>query len=86
MQVLGLTFDKPQTHRKWAARHRLKMPFIDDRDRRVSRCFGTAARMGGVKLATVLIDPDGTLRKIYSKVKAKGHAATVLEDCRQIWG
>jgi peroxiredoxin len=38
------------------------------------------------KRTTWLIDPDGTLRKIYSKVTAKGHAAQVLADCREIWG
>ena len=34
----------------------------------------------------VMIDPDGTLRRVYPAVKPKGHAATVLADCREIWG
>ena len=32
--------------------------------------------VGVAKRTTWLIDPDGTLRKVYPAVKAKGHAAT----------
>ena len=42
--------------------------------------------VGVAKRTTWLIDPDGTLRKVYPAVKAKGHAAAVLADCREIWG
>jgi peroxiredoxin Q/BCP len=53
----------------------------------VASAFGVARPMVGVaKRTTWLIDPDGALRKVYPAVKPKGHAATVLEDCREIWG
>ena len=53
----------------------------------VAVAFGVARPMVGVaKRTTWLIDPDGTLRKVYPAVKPKGHAAAVLADCREIWG
>jgi peroxiredoxin Q/BCP len=58
---------------------------IDDSDCKVARAFDVAQRFGGVKHTTFLIDPLGTIRRVYPKVKAKGHAAIVLRDCREIW-
>ncbi len=63
------------------------MPLISDTDYDVATAFGVARpKVGVAKRTTFLIDPDGTLRKVYEKVKAKGHAAIVLQDCRDIWG
>jgi peroxiredoxin len=64
------------------------MPLISDAaDHAVATAFGVARPMVGVaKRTTFLIDADGTLRKVYTGVKPKGHAAAVLADCREIWG
>ncbi len=86
VQVIGVTVDRPETHRRWAARNDVRLPMIDDTDCRVAKAFDVAQRFGGVKHTTVLIDPLGTLCRVYPKVKAKGHAAIVLQDCRRIWG
>lgn len=32
----------------------------------------------GIERTTFLLDPDGTIRKIFSKVKADGHARQIL--------
>jgi thioredoxin-dependent peroxiredoxin len=86
--VIGASVDKPETNEGWAQKHGLKMPLISDRgERTVATAFGVARPMVGVaKRTTWLIDPDGTLRKVYSAVKPRGHAAQVLADCRDIWG
>lgn len=86
-QVVGASVDKPQSNERWAEKHDLKMPLIsDDGERTVAAAFGVARPHGGTaKRTTWLIDPDGTLRKVYRNVKAKGHAATVLADCKELW-
>ncbi len=38
----------------------------------------------GVVRSTVLIDPEGTVRHTWSKVKVKGHADQVLEKLREL--
>jgi peroxiredoxin Q/BCP len=88
VQVVGASVDKPAANERWARKHDLKMPLIsDDGDHTVVGAFGVARPMVGVaKRTTWLIDPDGTLRKVYPAVKPKGHAAVVLADCREIWG
>ncbi len=87
IHVIGASVDKPTANRKFAEKHGLRMPLISDTDYSVATAFGVARPMVGVaKRTTFLIEPDGTLRKVYTGVKAKGHAVKVLEDCRAIWG
>ncbi len=88
MQVVGASVDKPAANERWAQKYDLRMPLIsDDGDHTAAAAFGVARPMVGVaKRTTWLIDPDGTLRKIYPKVTPKGHAAQVLADCKAIWG
>jgi len=85
---VGASVDKPAANERWAAKHDLRMPLISDPgEHTFSSAFGVARPLVGVaKRTTWLIDPDGTLRKIYPKVTPKGHAAQVLADCREIWG
>jgi thioredoxin-dependent peroxiredoxin len=86
--VVGASVDKPAANERWAQKYGLKMPLISDYgDHTVASAFGVARPMVGVaKRTTWLIDPDGTLRKVYAAVKPKGHAAAVLADCKEIWG
>ncbi len=89
MQVIGASVDKPATNEKWARKHDLKMPLISDAtgEHTVASAFGVARPMVGVaKRTTWLIEPDGTLAKVYPAVSAKGHAAQVLADVDEIWG
>ena len=80
--------DTPATNERWARKYDLRMPLIsDDGEHTVAAAFGVARpRVGVAKRTTWLIDPDGTLRKVYPKVTPKGHAAQVLADGREIWG
>jgi peroxiredoxin Q/BCP len=86
--VIGASVDKPGTNERWALKHDLRMPLISDPgEHTVASAFGTARPLVGVaKRTTFLIEPDGTVRKVYTEVKAKGHAAKVLADCKEIWG
>jgi peroxiredoxin Q/BCP len=86
--VIGASVDKPAANERWAQKYDLKMPLIGNHDENnVAAAFGVARPMVGVaKRTTWLIDTDGTLRKVYPAVKPKGHAATVLADCKEIWG
>jgi len=87
VQLVGASVDKPAANTKFAAKHDLKMPLICDVDFAVATAFSVARPMVGVaKRTTFLIDPDGTVRKVYTNVKAKGHAAKVLDDARELWG
>jgi len=86
--VIGASIDSATANRRWAEKYDLTMPLIGDTDEHdVAVAFGVARPLVGVaKRTTWLIDPDGTLRKIYLKVTPKGHAAEVLAAAGEIWG
>jgi thioredoxin-dependent peroxiredoxin len=88
VQVVGASIDKPAANEKWAQKYGLRMPLIGKTEEdTAAAAFGVARPMVGVaKRTTFLIDPDGTLRKVYPKVTPKGHAAEVLAAAREIWG
>ncbi len=88
MQVIGASIDSAEKNAKWAAKYGLKMPLLGDSgDHKVAEAFGVSRPLVGVaKRTTWLIDPDGTLRKIFPKVTPKGHAGEVLAAVREIWG
>ena len=87
MQVIGASVDVGKANAKFAQRYDLAFPLLCDTDYAVSKAFGVARPMVGVaKRTTFLIDTDGTLRKVYPEVHAKGHAAEVLAAAREIWG
>jgi peroxiredoxin len=42
--------------------------------------------VGVAKRTTFLLEADGRVSKVYPKVTAKGHAAQVLADAKELWG
>ena len=85
--VLGVSTDDAKSHAKFAAKYQLPFPLLIDAEGEVARRFGVYGLkkfMGkeymGITRSTFVIGPDGTLEKIYLKVKAETHAETVLAD------
>jgi peroxiredoxin Q/BCP len=85
--VLGVSTDDAKSHTKFIEKYNLPFPLLIDEGGKVAESYGSYGLkkfMGkeymGVSRSTFIIGPDGTLEKIYRKVKAETHASTVLED------
>jgi peroxiredoxin Q/BCP len=79
--------DKPTTNKKWAEELGVDFPLLSDPETTVHKQYGAwgektmyGKKTEGVIRSTVVIDEKGKVLKIYSNVKAEGHAAKVLED------
>jgi peroxiredoxin Q/BCP len=84
--VIGASVDSVKANKEFAQRYELAFPLLCDTDYVVSAAFGVARpKVGVAKRTTFLIDTDGTLRKVYPQVRARGHAAEVLAAAREIW-
>jgi peroxiredoxin Q/BCP len=88
--VLGISPDNPAAQKKFETQHALKVPLLADEDKSVLTaygCWGEKSLYGrkfmGVIRSTYLVDPQGKIAKIWSKVKVDGHAEQVLETLRQ---
>lgn len=82
--VLGCSPDTPESHRKFIAKHGLKVRLLSDPDRAVMKAYGAWGEKSmygrtsmGVIRSTVLIDPEGNVAFHWPKLKAAGHAEQV---------
>ena len=89
--VLGCSADTPESHRKFIAKHGLKVTLLSDADRAVMKTYdawGEKSMYGrtsmGVIRSTVLIDPQGKVAFHWPNVKAAGHAEQVREKLAEL--
>lgn len=90
-EVLGVSRDSPESHRKFAARHDLKIELLSDPDHKVMDEYGVWAlkkmygrEVFGTIRSTFLIDPEGRLARIWRSVKVKGHVDSVVESLKDL--
>ncbi len=90
-EVLGVSPDTAARHERFATKHGLRHTLLSDPEHAVLERFGAwglkklyGKESWGVVRSTVLIDPAGQVRRVWPKVKAKGHAAEVLEALRAL--
>jgi len=83
--VLGVSTDSVDSHKKFAEKYGLPFPLLSDTDATVSRLYGAYGEKSmlgkkymGIYRSTFLIDRNGTVRKVWPKVKPDNHANEVL--------
>ncbi len=89
-KVVGVSRDPGKSHDKFIAKYDLKVPLASDEDGTISDAFGTWVEKSmygrkylGMERATYLIGADGTVRRVWRKVKVPGHAAEVLKAVQE---
>ncbi|HEU4830261.1 MAG TPA: thioredoxin-dependent thiol peroxidase [Gemmatimonadales bacterium] len=83
--VLGISPDGLRSHEKFRRKFQLPFPLLADEDHSVAEAYGVwgeksmfGHRYQGILRTTFLIAPDGTIARVFHKVKPEGHAAEVL--------
>ena len=62
-EVVGVSTDSPESHKKFAERHRLPLRLLSDPDRKVAGMFGAKSWLPGrAARAVVVIDAVGRVR------------------------
>jgi peroxiredoxin Q/BCP len=88
--IVGCSADSTESQTKFKKKYNLNFPLLADTERDVIQAYD-AARMKsflgksflGIARITYWIGTDGTIRRIWEKVTAKGHAAEVLAAVEQ---
>ncbi len=85
--VIGISPDSSKSHAKFIEKQNLKVLLLSDPNHEMLENYGVwqeksmyGRKYMGVQRSTVLIDPQGTIKYIWPKVKAKGHAAEVQQQ------
>jgi len=84
--VLGVSPDNEKSHAKFAEKYTLPFPLIADPEKKIMDSYGVwgeknmyGKKVFGVFRTTFLIDENGFIEKIISKVDTKDHAAQILK-------
>lgn len=87
--VIGVSTDSPASHRKFIEKFSLPYTLVADTDAAVSTrygVYGEKTRCGrttvGITRTTFIIDPDGVVRHLFSKVTVDTHGDEVLAALR----
>ena len=86
IKVLGVSTDNEKSHQKFIAKYDLPFTLLADTDHAIADLYGSYGEktfMGktynGVLRKTFLIAENGTIKKIFDKVKVAEHADEVLQ-------
>jgi peroxiredoxin Q/BCP len=84
--VLGLSPDSALSHGKFREKHGLPFYLLADENHKTAEAYGVWAEKSlygrtyfGIVRSTFLIDENGRISKIFSKVKPEGHGEKILE-------
>lgn len=72
--IVGVSGDSESSHKKFIDHYHLPFALISDPDKKIREAFGAYSRM------SFLIDPAGTIIKIYDHVDPKTHAVEILQS------
>lgn len=89
--VIGVSKDTVAKHEKFIAKHDLGVILVSDAEGDLCETYGTwveknmyGKKSMGIQRATVLIDAEGVVARVWPKVKVAGHAAEVLEAVKAL--
>ena len=81
-QVLGVSADSIESHKKFCNTVGLKFPLISDQKETLAKQYQSE----GGQRSTFLIDPQGKLRKTFVLVNPFRHSEEVLDTLKQVQG
>jgi len=83
--ILGVSKDSVESHQTFREKNKLPFTLLSDPEGKVLDLYGVRKKKSlygrtfmGTERTTFLIDEAGTIRKVYRKVKVKGHAKICL--------
>ena len=85
--VLGVSPDSSKSHQKFIGKYNLPFSLIADEDKAVIKAFGVwgpkkfmGKEYEGVHRTTFVINEDGIIEKVFTKVKTKDHTHQILQS------
>jgi peroxiredoxin Q/BCP len=86
-QVLGVSADSLESHKKFSDKYRLPFPLIPDTEKKIVKDYGVwgpkkfmGREYDGIHRTTFVISEQGKIEHIITKVKTKDHTDQVLAE------
>jgi thioredoxin-dependent peroxiredoxin len=91
VKIIGVSKDTLAKHTKFRTKHELSVLLASDEEGLACEAFGVwveknmyGRKYMGIERATFLMDAEGTVCKIWRKVRVKGHVDAVLEAAKEL--
>lgn len=85
--LLGVSADSEKRQQNFKAKNELPYPLIPDTEKQIINAYGVwgpkkfmGREYEGINRTTFVIDEQGVIRKIFTKVKTKSHAEQILDE------
>jgi len=85
-EVIGISADSDASHMKFAEKHSLPFPLVADIDKTIIKAYGVwgpkkfmGRTFDGILRTTFIIDAEGKIEEVISKVETKASTAQILE-------
>jgi peroxiredoxin Q/BCP len=79
--ILGVSVDTPESHKQFCTKEGLTFRLLADPAHNIVEAYGSLGSFMGIKIAnrnTFLIDPEGKIAKVWTKVEVQHHSTDVL--------
>ncbi len=87
-QVVGISKDDEDSHRKFQAKHKLNFTLLSDSTGNTIEAYGAWGKKmfgnEGILRKTFIIDPSGNIVKTYGRVTPLGHGEQVVRELRRL--
>jgi peroxiredoxin Q/BCP len=85
--VLGVSLDSNDSHKQFCTKEGLEFKLLSDADHAVSKAYGSTMDYNGTQYAarnTFIINPDGVIAKVFTKVNPSKHSEDVLAALQEL--
>ena len=86
-EIIGVSADSQRRQKNFKEKHQFPFPLLADEEKEILNGFGVwgpkkfmGRTFDGIHRMTFLLDEEGVVERVISKVKTKDHAAQILED------
>ncbi|MCX7667748.1 MAG: peroxiredoxin [Atribacterota bacterium] len=82
-EVVGVSTQSPESHRKFAEKHGLKHILMSD-DGALAEALGILRENGTAARSTFLLSPEGKIERFWKNVRVRGHVEEVIETLKTL--
>jgi peroxiredoxin Q/BCP len=84
-EIVGVSLDNVDSHKKFAAKYNLSFPLISDRDKHIAKAYGALREAGtSTNRVTFLIDREGKVARIFPKVDVTKHTQEIVAALKEL--
>jgi peroxiredoxin Q/BCP len=84
-EIIGVSLDSVESHRKFASKYSLPFPLISDKEKRIAQAYGVLKDTGtSASRVTFIIDKAGKVAKVFPKVDVTKHTDEVVAALKEL--